>query len=258
MSVAPNAVRTTVTDGIGWLELHRPEAMNAITIELARQLDTALVTLADTVRVIVLSGAGGNFCAGGDFHELERLRAAGPQAMAELFEAFGAACDRIATLPVPVVASVQGTAMAGGFELMLASDIVIISDAARIADNHANFGQVPGGGGTQRLPRLVGQHRAMALILTGGRLTPHDALGWGIAHRVVPDGDLEAETHELAAHLATRSPEATARSKRLVRDGVDLTLAEGLLLERRTVVEHLTSGAAGDGIAAFTRRRPQP
>jgi enoyl-CoA hydratase/carnithine racemase len=252
--MSTGTVRTTLDAGIGWLELHRPEAMNAITIELATDLDHALVALAGDARVVVITGAGGNFCAGGDFRELERLRAIGPDAMAELFEAFGTACDRIATLPVPVVASVRGIAMAGGFELLLASDLVIVSENARIADNHANYGQVPGGGSTQRLPRLVGRHRATSLILTGGRLAPADAVSWGIAHRMVPDDDLEAETRALAAHLATRSPEASARTKRLIRDGLDGTLADGLALERRIVVEHLTSGAAGDGIAAFTQR----
>ena len=103
--------------------------------------------------MIVIRGAGGNFCAGGDVAEVERLRSAGRQQLQTLFDAFRGACDAIAAIDVPVVAAVEGVAMAGGFELMQAADIVLVSDDAKIADSHINFGMIPGGGSTQRLPR---------------------------------------------------------------------------------------------------------
>src|SRR5207245_10930949 len=147
MADAP--VLTTVDGPVGWLTLNRPEAMNAVTVELARELEAGLRRLAGEAAVIVIRGAGGNFSAGGDVAEVDRLRGEGPAALAELFEAFGRALATIAEIDVPVVAAVEGYAMAGGFELQ-ACDIVIVADDAVIADTHLKFGQIPGGGGSQR------------------------------------------------------------------------------------------------------------
>jgi enoyl-CoA hydratase/carnithine racemase len=240
---------------IGRITLARPDAMNAITIALADGLAAAVTELGDDCGVLVIRGAGGNFCAGGDFHELEGLRAEGPAAMATLFEAFGRACDAVADVPVPVVAAVQGNAMAGGFELLQACDLAVVQSDAVLADNHARFGMVPGGGGSQRLPRLVGRHRASALVLAGDRLSGTDALAWGLAYRAPEPEDFDAVLEELLATLASRDRAAQARTKRLIRDGLDLPLADGLALEREVVVEHLSGETAGESIATFTGNR---
>jgi enoyl-CoA hydratase/carnithine racemase len=234
-------VLTRVEERIGQLVLNRPEAMNAITVELACGLERALLELADDVDVIVVRGAGGNFSVGGDFTQLEGLRAEGEAAMAELFAAFGRACATIAKLAVPVVAAVEGCALAGGFELMLACDVALVRDDAWIADHHANFGVVPGGGSTQRLPRLVGRQRALGLILTGDRLSGAEAVAWGLACRSVPAAEFEAAVAELAVRLAGRDRESQAQIKRLVHEGLELRLAEGLARERAAVVEHLAA-----------------
>lgn len=247
-------VLTEVADGVGWVTLNRPEAMNAITVGLAEGLERALKELAPQVSAIVIRGAGGNFCVGGDFKELEALRARGPAAMTDLFAAFGRACALVAAIDVPVVTVVEGYAMAGGFELMQAADIALVADDAKLADNHSNFGQVPGGGGSQLLPRLVGRQRATAHILLGDRISGVDAAAWGLAYRAVPRAQLGEVAAALAAKLAGKGREAQARTKRLIRDGLGLPLAEGLALERRVVVEHLTGEAAGAGIASFTAR----
>jgi enoyl-CoA hydratase len=247
-------VLVAVDGRIARITLNRPEAMNAITVALGQALEQALADAADSADVIVLRGAGGTFSVGGDFKELERLRAEGTEAMAELFDAFGRACALIAELPVPVIAAVEGYAMAGGFELMQASDIVIVRDDAKIADNHSNFGQVPGGGSSQRLPRLVGRQRALAHILTGERLTGAEAAAWGLAYRSVPAGRFDAAVDELAERLAGKSRAALARTKRLVYEGLQHPLAEGLALERQAVLEHLAGEAAAAGIEAFTTR----
>jgi len=126
-------------------------ARNAITVALAARLGDALRAAAAWAQVIIIRGAGGHFCAGGDFHEVSRLRAEGPEAFRALFETFGAACEQLGEL-VPVVAAAEGYAMAGGFELIQACDIAIARDDAVLADNHLNFGMIPGGGGSQRLP----------------------------------------------------------------------------------------------------------
>ncbi|HYF25629.1 MAG TPA: enoyl-CoA hydratase/isomerase family protein [Baekduia sp.] len=239
---------------VGRLTLNRPEAMNAITVELAEALEAGIRELAGTCEVIVIRGAGGNFCVGGDFHELERLRQDGPEALAGLFAAFGRACDAVGEVDVPVVTAVEGYAMAGGFELLQASDVAVVRADAKLADNHANFGQVPGGGGSQRLARLVGRQRASAHILTGGRLTGEEAVQWGLAYRCAGAEDFDAVLDEVVGRLTGKSRVAQARTKRLIRDGLELPLAEGLELERRTVLEHLSGEDAAAGIAAFRNR----
>jgi enoyl-CoA hydratase/carnithine racemase len=250
----PEPVLAERTGGIGRITLNRPEAMNAITIELARSLERALLDLGAEVDVIVIRGAGGHFCAGGDFKEVEGLRARGTDAMAELFVSFRSACAAIARVPVPVVAAVEGNAMAGGFELMQSSDIVVVRDDARIADNHANFAMVPGGGSTQRLPRLVGRQRAMAQILTGDRLSGAEAVAWGLAYRAFDAEGFDDGVEALAERLAGKSRDALTRMKHLINTGLTLPLDEGLDLELETVLEHLGGAAAGHGIEAFTRR----
>lgn len=236
------------------ITLNRPAAMNAITVSLATELERALLAGAAEADVIAIRGAGGNFCVGGDFKELERLRAEGPEALRDLFESFASACATIARLEVPVLSVVEGNAMAGGFELMLASDLVLAAEDATIADNHSNYGQVPGGGSSQRLPRLVGAQRAAALILSGDRLSGSQAANWGIAYRAVPAAELDAVATELTERLAGKSRAAQATIKRLMRDGAAGSLEDGLHLELEAVVGHVTGKDAGDGIATFAER----
>jgi enoyl-CoA hydratase len=249
------SVLTDLGGSVGRITLNRAEAYNAITTELARALEAALRALGSDpgVNVIVIRGAGGNFSVGGDFKELERLRADGVDAMRELFVSFGRACAAIAAVPVPVIAAVEGYAMAGGFELMQASDIALVRDDAKLGDNHTNFGQVPGGGSSQRLPRLVGRQRALGLILTGDRLTGAQAVEWGLAYRALAADEFDGAVDELASRLAGKSREALARCKRLVYDGLAGGLEDGLALELETVLEHLQSESAADGIESFTR-----
>ena len=243
-------------DGVGRITLNRPAAMNAITVGLGRSLADAIngLACAPDVRVILIRGAGGNFCVGGDFKEVERLRAQGPSALRPLFDNFAEACDSIARVEVPVVAAVEGYAMAGGFELTLASDIALVRDDAVLADNHVKFGQIPGGGSSQRLPRLVGRQRALGLILSGGRLSGLDAAAWGLAFRSFPAAEFEAGVADFTAALAGRSRAAVARIKRLVYAGLAAPLAEGLALERRAVVDFIAGDAGATGVAQFNTR----
>jgi enoyl-CoA hydratase/carnithine racemase len=243
-------------DGIGRITLSRPEAMNAITVDLGRALADAITGLAcePDVRVILIRGAGGNFCVGGDFREVERLRAQGPSALQPLFDNFAEACDSIARVEIPVVAAVEGYAMAGGFELTLAADIALVRDDAVLADNHVKFGQIPGGGSSQRLPRLVGRQRALGLILSGSRLSGLDAVAWGLAFRSFPAADFDAGVAGFTATLAGRPRAAVTGIKRLVYAGLALPLAEGLALERCAVVDFIAGEAGAAGVAQFNTR----
>ncbi|HXA90603.1 MAG TPA: enoyl-CoA hydratase/isomerase family protein [Mycobacterium sp.] len=242
-----------ISDGVGWITLNRPQHMNAITVGLARELEAAIreVGAAPAVNVVVIRGAGGNFCAGGDFDEVERLRAEGQEALRRLFTAFRRACDAIAAVEVPVLAAVEGVAMAGGFELIQAADIVLVSEAARIADSHINFGMVPGGGSTQRLPRLVGRQLALGLLLSGDRLTGADATRLGLAYRSFAPAEFDSGVRQFATTLATRQRAAVATIKRLVYSGQRASQAAGLDDEIAAVVEHVSGEVGERGIAAF-------
>lgn len=238
-----SVVQHAIAGGIGRITLNRPERMNAVTIELARQLEDAVSELSSdpAVSVIVVRGAGKNFCAGGDVDEVEHLRFADPESLRTLFVAFRRACDAIAAADVPVIAAVEGVAMAGGFELMQAVDIVIVSDDARIADNHINFGMVPGGGSTQRLPRLVGRQLALGLLLSGERLSGLDAVRLGLAYRSFAPPDFDEGVNHFVAQMAGRDRAAVTTIKKLVAGTRLRSLPEGLDDEIDAVVTHITS-----------------
>ncbi|GAA4776065.1 enoyl-CoA hydratase/isomerase family protein [Actinomycetospora chlora] len=239
---------------VGNVVLNRPQARNAITVALADGLHDALVDLAGRARVVVVRGAGGHFCAGGDTDEVTRLAAEGPDALRRLFTAFHRACSVVATLPVPVVAAVEGSAAAGGFELVQAADVVVVRDDAVLADNHARLGQVPAGGGSQRLPRALGAQRALTHILLGERLTGAEAVGLGLAWRSAPAEGFEALVTEVVERLLRTDPGATARTKRLVHEGLRLPLEDGLARETDVVLEHLADPAVAARLEAFRRR----
>jgi enoyl-CoA hydratase/carnithine racemase len=162
--------------------------------------------------------------------------------------------DRIERLPPPVIAGVHGLALAGGLELILVCDLVVADEAARLGDQHANFALVAGGGGSQRLPRLIGARRAKELMLLGGWLDARQARDWGLVNHVVPTGTVEAATLALARELATKSGAASRTVKRLVDRGLDVDVRTGLALEKRTVAEHMRTDDAAAGLRAFRER----
>ena len=156
---------------------------------------------------------------------------------------------------MPVIAGVNGLALAGGLELVLVADLVVADEAARLGDQHANFGLVAGGGGSQRLPRLIGARRAKELMLLGGWLSASEALAWGLVNRVAPAGGLAAAVEEMAAALAAGSGSANRTVKALVARAFDTELADGLALERRLVAVHMRSADAAEGLRAFAEKR---
>lgn len=248
-------VRTERDGEVLTLWLDRPHVRNAVDLALARDLERRLLAVDATVRVVVIRGAEGDFSVGGDFEEVARLREQGPGGLRPLFVTFGRALSLIGELEVPVIAAVEGHAMAGGFELLQACDLALVREDAILADNHANFGQVPGGGGSQRLPRLVGLPRALGHILTGERLSGADAVAWGLAYRAASAERFEEELERLVTSLLDKDRRALARAKQLVRRGLEQPLAAGLATEIDAVVEHLGDEAAARGIARFRASR---
>jgi enoyl-CoA hydratase/carnithine racemase len=241
--------------GVGRITLNRPEVRNALDGETVTELEAAFDELGETARAVVVAGAGDHFCAGADLRHVARLRddRAGLRAfIAQINRAFDAA----GRCPVPVIAAVQGYALAGGFELMQACDLVLVADTAVIGDQHANFGLLPGAGGSQRLPRLVGRQRALGLLLTGERLGAEQAVAWGLALRAVPAAGLAGEAVALAGRLAGLSRPCLVRMKQLVDRGLGLPLGQAIALETEVFMEHMGDADVAEGLAAFGERRP--
>jgi len=169
----------TTSGGVARITLHRPDRLNAISPELLRDLDRACAAVEGDAgaRVVTLTATGRAFCAGADLRAVREL-SPDPERWGAFMRLWHRVFDRIEALPVPVIAGVHGLALAGGLELVLVADLVVADEAARLGDQHANFGLVAGGGGSQRLPRLIGARRAKELMLLGGWLTAPEALAW--------------------------------------------------------------------------------
>ncbi|MBV8087549.1 MAG: enoyl-CoA hydratase/isomerase family protein [Chloroflexi bacterium] len=238
--------------------LDRPELLNAIDWDMVRALGTALHELAGTVRCVLITGAGRAFSAGGDlkkYVELQRDPVAFPQFVKDLHETFG----RLRSLPVPVVALVNGVTAAGGLELLLNCDVAFAAETAKIGDGHLNFGQMGGGGVLTLLPRRIGMQKASELILSGRFLSGMEAAQWGIVSRAVPDADLLQAGLSFAAEIAKKSPLAIANAKYVLNSvwSENLTVDAGLRFEReRNAYYCLTSEDAREGLAAFSEKRP--
>jgi len=242
--------------GIARVTLNRPDRLNAINPELLQDLDHACdaVEADAAVRVVTLTAAGRTFCAGADLRAVKEL-SPDAQRWGAFMGLWHRVFDRIEALPVPVIAGVHGLALAGGLELLLVADLVVADEGAQLGDQHANFGLVAGGGGSQRLPRLIGARRAKELMLLVGWLSAAEALEWGIVNRVVPAGTVVKAVEEMAATLAAGSGSANRTVKALVNRAFDTDLAEGLELERRLVAQHMRSADAAEGLRAFAEKR---
>ena len=251
-----DTVTYAATGGIARVVLNRPARLNAIGPELLEDLGRVCDAVEGdtTVRAVTLTAAGRAFCAGADLAAVRDL-SPDPEKWARFMRLWHRVFNRIEALPVPVVAGVHGLALAGGLELTLVADLVVADEAARLGDQHANFGLVAGGGGSQRLPRLLGARRAKEMMLLGGWLSAAQALDWGLVNRVAPAGTLGTVVEEVAAALAAGSGSAARTVKALVNRAFDVDLASGLELELSLVAAHMRSPEAAEGLAAFAEKR---
>jgi len=218
------------------ITLSRPEVRNCLDRQALEELMSVLdICEADpSVRVVVLTGAGGAFCSGADLKYLGSQDAHG---FATVIRLFHAACDQLERLTKPVVAAVNGVAIAGGLELALACDLIVAAGDAELGDHHANIGTIPGGGSTQRLPRRIGVSRAKDLIFTGRRLTAAEAEAIGLVDRVAQVGKLDQAVMELAESLAAKDPWVLRTAKYLINQGARAELATGLRMEEQAITE---------------------
>ena len=242
--------------GVARVTLNRPAQMNAISPELLQDLDRVCDDVEGdaAVKVVTVTGAGRAFCAGADLKVVQDL-SPDPVRWRAFLELLHRVLNRIEALPQPVIAGINGLALAGGLELMLVCDLAVADESARIGDQHANFGLVAGGGGSQRLPRAVGLRRAKELMLLGGWLGAKQALEWGLVQRVAPAGQLAESLEEMARELAVLSLSASRTAKALANRALDVDIATGLALEKAMVAEHMRSADAVEGLRAFREKR---
>ena len=231
--------------------------MNALSIALLDELEEEVDALDgdDDIRAIVLRGAGERaFVAGADIKEFPALResASGDGGSARGIQKLGHRMDASRT---PFVAAIRGFCLGGGLELAMCCDVRVCSDDARLGQPEIKLGLIPGGGGTQRLPRLVGAGRAMLLNLTGEFIDAETAYAWGLVEKVLPAADVEGAALEVAGEIAAQSPHAVAVLRELARTTRDLPLEEGLRREADGFVRCLRSEDGAEGVAAFIEKR---
>jgi enoyl-CoA hydratase len=231
--------------------------MNALSAALLEELEAELEALDadDGVRAIVLRGAGERaFVAGADIKEFPALREAASEGggSARGIQRLGQRMDAART---PFVAAIRGFCLGGGLELAMCCDVRVCADDAKLGQPEIKLGLIPGGGGTQRLPRLVGHGRAMLLNLTGEFVGADTAYAWGLVERVVPVGELEQAALSVAGQIAAQSPHAVAVLRELARTTRSLPLEEGLRREAEGFVRCLRSEDGAEGVAAFIEKR---
>ena len=243
------------TDRIAWVTLNRPEKLNALNNAVLQELEQVFADLEQDaeVGVVVLTGAGEKaFVAGADISELKTLDTAGARVQALRGQAV---YQRIEAMPKPVIAAVNGFALGGGCELALACHIRIASENARFGLPEVSLGIIPGYGGTQRLPRLVGKGVALDLILSGEMTPAADALRMGLVSRVVPQADLKATAEKLAKTILSRGPLALRSALAAVNEGLEMPQEQGLQYEAALFGLLAATTDMQEGMGAFLEKR---
>lgn len=241
-------------DRVALLTINRPDKLNALNIATRRELAEALDTLRDDqeVRVVILTGAGEKaFVAGADINEFAGRSAVEQRAVMKAKSIFTAAEE----FPKPLIAMINGFCLGGGCELALACDLRIASEKARFGQPEINLGIIPGGGGTQRLTRLIGEGKAMQMILTGEMINAQEAHRLGLVNEVYALEDLTAKTFELANRIAEKSPIALAMAKAAVKNAARTALQAGLDAEIDLFALCFSSEDKEEGVRAFLEKR---
>ena len=240
---------------VAWITLNRPDVRNALSrdvnvrlAEIAGELDER-----DDVHAVVITGAGDkSFCAGADLKERRGVEAANT---APYLNAIAAAINGIGAVRKPTVCALNGSAYGGGLELALACDFRILVEGAELGLTEVKLGIIPGAGGTQRLPRLIGEARAKELILLGRRVSAARALEIGLVHQVAPRAGFAGAVDALLAELGTCAPLSVRAAKSAIERGYGVPLTEGLELERECYDVTLFSEDRNEGLAAFAEGR---
>ena len=247
-------VRVEAADGIATIRLDRPK-MNALNAQVQEEIAAAAAQVSEdaAIRAVILYGGDRVFAAGADIREMASM---GYQQMAERSARLQAAFSAVAHIPKPVVAAVTGYALGGGLELALCADFRVLGESAKVAQPEILLGIIPGAGGTQRLPRLIGPSRAKDLVFSGRQVAADEALAIGLADQVVPDAEVYRAASDLVARYATGPALALRAAKQSVNDGLEVDLATGLEIERLQFAALFATEDQKTGMRSFIENGP--
>ena len=240
--------------GVCYLRLNRPEAMNALSIELIDHLIEELIRVEKDpeIKVLVLTGTGAAFCAGADLKSTAQVMEPGqPDAVDRIVTLF----NTLRAMPMPVIAAINGITLAGGLELLMCCDIVYAARSAIMGDGHANYGVFPGGGGAAVLPRLIPPCQAKELLFTGGMVDVQQMMQWGLINRVCDDDELIPTVDKLAKTISEKSPLVLKRMKAIANRSQDKSLEDALRDELLMLRDHGRSFDLREGLDAFINKR---
>ena len=245
----------TKEGAVSIIQLNRPQKKNSLNTELRHEIEAALKEIAEDPRqkVVILTGGEDFFCAGADIGEIQDASTA--EETYKHSREFQLLFDRIEALPQPVIAAVAGYALGGGCEMTLACDFRIAAEGARFGLPEIKIGAFPGGGGTQRLPRLIGASKAKEMILIGDPITAEEAHSLGLVMKVVPKGKVLEESRNFAARLAALPRLAMEASKMLINKGLEVDLTSGLEMEARCFGNLAGTNDLKEGTSAFLEKR---
>jgi enoyl-CoA hydratase/carnithine racemase len=247
-------VRVESADGIATIRLDRPK-MNALNAQVQDEIAEAAarVSADRAVRAVILYGGERVFAAGADIKEMAGL---GYPAMAARSAALQASFTAVADIPKPVVAAVTGYALGGGLELALCADFRVLGEGAKVGQPEILLGIIPGAGGTQRLPRLIGPARAKDLIFSGRHVAADEALAIGLADKVVPDAEVYQAARDMVAQYAGGPALALSAAKQAVNKGLEVDLATGLEIERLHFAALFATEDQKNGMSSFMENGP--
>lgn len=256
-TTAGSMIACHLDGAVATVTIHHPPA-NTLTPELLSELSQVVEAVAkdDAIKAVVLTGTGRFFVAGADIRLLVSISSSQE---GESIALHGQAIlNRIESLEKPVIAAINGVCLGGGLELALCCHIRLVAEGSRLGQPEINLGIMPGFGGTQRLPRIVGQSKALELILTGDSISAQEAKSLGLVSQVIPPEDLLRQAQGLARKMASQSLPALRASLRAISRGADMTLPEGLALEARLFGGLCETEDKREGLAAFLeKRQPQ-
>lgn len=250
-------VRIDRRPGVVYATIDRPEARNAINDGVIEGLDGAVdAATEDEARVLLLRGSGGTFCAGADLQHVSRMLAEDDGGLQTYVTRLADVLARFEKAPFAVVAAIEGYALAGGCEILVACDMALATTEARIGDRHLEYGLLPGAGGSARLPKTLPSARARYLLMTGEMIDGAEAAEWGLVTRAVPSEQFEEAVAGLVERLATRSIDALAAVKRMTIENEALDVRAAVENERRIFSEYFRQSPDGrEGLAAFREKR---
>jgi enoyl-CoA hydratase len=244
-----------VENGIAYISINRPEALNALNIEVLTELKNVFnwVNEADEVKIAILTGEGRAFVAGADIAQMSKLTV---QEGRDMTLKGQRVMNLIEEIDKIVIAAVNGFALGGGCELAMACDMRIASEKAKFGQPEVNLGIIPGFGGTQRLPRLVGPGMAKYLITTAEMISAEEACKIGLVEKVVPADDLIAEATKIAELIITKSPIGIKMAKHSINIGMKMDVTNGVAYEAEAYVSTFASEDRVEGMTAFVEKRP--